>query len=45
LHNFRTGLRGRHPTDFYGAQMSEMSRTVAADGDAEDLVAYINTLR
>jgi cytochrome c oxidase subunit 2 len=45
LQNFQKGLRGKHPQDYSGAQMAELSKTVAADGANEDLVAYINTLR
>ena len=29
LNNFRTGVRGRHPQDFYGAQMAALSRIAA----------------
>jgi len=44
LNNFRTGVRGRHPQDFYGAQMARLGRTLDEQSTA-DLVAYIGTLR
>jgi cytochrome c oxidase subunit 2 len=45
MQNFRTGVRGRHPQDFYGAQMARMGSIVGDDRRAADLVAYIGTLR
>jgi len=44
LKNFRDGVRGSHPQDFYGMQMGFMGRTLADDQAINDLVAYINTL-
>jgi len=44
LQNFRDGVRGSHPNDFYGMQMGFMGRTVQDDQAINDLVAYINTL-
>jgi len=44
LDNFRRGNRGRHPQDFYGAQMAAFGKTVHDEQSARDLVAYINTL-
>ncbi|MDA0681281.1 MAG: c-type cytochrome [Proteobacteria bacterium] len=44
LKNFRAGVRGEHPQDFYGKQMGFMGRTVHDDQKVNDLVAYINTL-
>ena len=44
LKNFRAGIRGEHPQDFYGKQMGFMGRTVHDDKSVNDLVAYINTL-
>ena len=44
LQQFRQGHRGRHPQDFSGAQMAEMSKIVADDKASNDLLAYINTL-
>ena len=45
LNNFRTGVRGRHPQDFYGAQMAELSGCWTTSRQTADLVAYIGTLR
>ena len=44
LENFRRGNRGRHPSDFYGAQMAALSAMVHDEQTERDLVAYINTL-
>ncbi len=44
LKNFRAGVRGQHPQDFYGKQMGFMGRTIHSDELINDLVAYINTL-
>jgi cytochrome c oxidase subunit 2 len=44
LRNFRAGVRGQHPQDFYGKQMGFMGRTVHDDKSINDLVAYINSL-
>lgn len=44
LKNFRAGIRGEHPKDFYGKQMGFMGRSVQNDKLVNDLVAYINTL-
>ena len=44
LKNFRAGIRGEHPQDFYGKQMGFMGRTIHDDQKINDLVAYINTL-
>jgi cytochrome c oxidase subunit 2 len=45
MQQFRTGHRGRHPQDFSGAQMANMSRVVAEGTATDDLLAYINSLR
>ncbi|MGI9272637.1 MAG: c-type cytochrome [Woeseiaceae bacterium] len=44
LENFQQEIRGLHPTDFYGFQMSLMSKTLYGEQDVNDLIAYINTL-
>ena len=44
LKNFKQGIRGSHPQDFYGAQMALMARILADDRASNNLVAYINTL-
>jgi cytochrome c oxidase subunit 2 len=43
LRNFRDGVRGDHPQDFYGMQMSLMVGKLN-DQRIDDLLAYINTL-
>jgi cytochrome c oxidase subunit 2 len=45
LGNFRSGLRGRHPQDYYGAQMAAISQSLTSDRANDDLVAYINRLK
>ncbi len=44
LHNFKQGIRGSHPQDYYGMQMGFMGRILQDDQAINDLVAYINTL-
>jgi cytochrome c oxidase subunit 2 len=44
LENFQQEIRGQHPTDFYGFQMSLMARTLYGEQEVNDLIAYINTL-
>jgi cytochrome c oxidase subunit II len=44
MKNFRMGVRGRHPQDFYGAQMAALGRVIDDDRESADLVAYIGTL-
>jgi cytochrome c oxidase subunit 2 len=44
LENFQSGVRGRHPQDFYGAQMAALSRSLHDERETADLVAYIGTL-
>jgi cytochrome c oxidase subunit 2 len=44
LVNFQKDIRGSHPTDFYGFQMSLMARTLHDEQAVDDLIAYINTL-
>jgi cytochrome c oxidase subunit 2 len=44
LDHFKTGIRGAHPEDIYGEQMSLMARTLADEEAIHDVVAYINTL-
>ena len=45
LKNFRQGIRGAHPKDMFGPQMASMAAMLANDQAANDLVAYLNTLR
>ena len=44
LVKFRDGVRGQHPKDYYGKQMSFMGRTLRDDKMVDDVIAYINTL-
>jgi len=44
LKNFRAGIRGQHPQDFYGKQMGFMGRNLQDDRQVNDVIAYINTL-
>lgn len=44
LQNFRQGIRGAHPQDFYGAEMFLISRVLPDDQSVNDLAAYIQTL-
>jgi cytochrome c oxidase subunit 2 len=46
LENFRTGVRGSHPSDVFGQQMRPIvAASLMSPGDAVDVVAYIATLR
>jgi cytochrome c oxidase subunit 2 len=44
LNNFKQGIRGEHPEDYYGKQMGYMGRILQDDQAINDVVAYINTL-
>lgn len=43
IKNFKTGMRGVHPEDVYGAQMAPMAKTLDSQG-VKDVVAYIKSL-
>jgi cytochrome c oxidase subunit 2 len=43
LRNFRDGIRGAHPQDFYGQQMAMMSDLFHDEQNLNDLIAYPNT--
>lgn len=45
LKNFRDGIRGANPHDYYGSQMAMMGAFVGNDQAIGDLVAYIKTFR
>jgi cytochrome c oxidase subunit 2 len=45
LQNFKQGIRGEHPEDYYGKQMGFMGRIFQDDQAINDVVAYINTLQ
>jgi cytochrome c oxidase subunit 2 len=44
LQKFRTGLRGAHPEDIFGAQMVPSAKALPDDQALLDVVAYINAL-
>jgi cytochrome c oxidase subunit II len=44
LQNFREGIRGTHPQDFYGAQMASMAKVLADDTAIKDLLDYVHTM-
>ena len=44
LENFRKGIRGTHPQDFYGSQMASMARVVSDEQAVRDLLDYMHTL-
>ncbi|MGI9320229.1 MAG: c-type cytochrome, partial [Thiogranum sp.] len=44
LKNYKSGIRGAHPQDIYGKQMTLISGVLRSDQAIKDLVAYINTL-
>ena len=44
LENYKQGIRGSHPQDLYGKQMTLMAGVLRDDEAIIDLVAYINTL-
>jgi cytochrome c oxidase subunit 2 len=45
LNNFKQGIRGEHPEDYYGKQMGYMGRILQNDQAVNDVIAYINTLQ
>lgn len=45
LQNFKKGIRGTHPADFPGQQMTAMAKTLDNEQTANDLLAYINSMR
>jgi len=42
--NFRQGMRGAHPQDRFGKQMSLMATTVPSEKDLGDVIAYVQAL-
>jgi len=44
LHNYKQGIRGSHPQDLYGKQMTLITGVLRDEQAFKDLVAYINTL-
>jgi cytochrome c oxidase subunit 2 len=44
LENFKQGVRGSHPQDFSGAQMSAMAKTLKDDQAIDDVVKHIDSM-
>ena len=44
LQNFKSGVRGSHPGDYYGYQMALLGITLRDEKAINDVIAYINTL-
>lgn len=44
LQNFKDGVRGAHPQDYYGYQMGLLSNTLHDEKAQQDIIAYINSL-
>jgi cytochrome c oxidase subunit 2 len=44
IKNYKTGIRGTHPEDTYGAQMRPMAMTLEDDKAIDDIVSYLVTL-
>ena len=44
LENYKKGIRGSHPQDLYGKQMTLITSVLRTEQDIQDVVAYINTL-
>lgn len=42
---FKQRVRGSHPDDFYGAQMSLIAQSLQSEQDIADVVAYISSLQ
>ncbi len=45
IENYKQGIRGSHPRDLYGKQMTLLSGMLRNEQDINDVVAYINTLQ
>ena len=45
LQSFKTGIRGSHPSDLYGDQMSLMSKTLHSEQAIDDVIFYITSLK
>ncbi len=44
LENYKQGIRGSHPSDLFGKQMTLLTGMLRNEEDMKDVVAYINTL-
>ena len=45
LKNFKRGIRGAHPKDLYGRQMSSMAAMLVDEQATDNIVSYIDTFR
>jgi cytochrome c oxidase subunit 2 len=45
LKNFKRGIRGAHPKDLYGRQMSSMAAMLVDEQATDNVVSYIDTFR
>jgi cytochrome c oxidase subunit 2 len=45
LNNFKQGIRGAHPKDMYGLQMTLMSKILSEKEAVNDIVSYVSTLQ
>jgi cytochrome c oxidase subunit 2 len=45
LDNFRHNIRGRHPDDLYGMQMSSIASMLTEEHQVTDLAVFVNSLR
>ena len=45
IENYKQGIRGAHPKDLYGKQMTLLSGMLRSEQDVNDVLAYINTLQ
>lgn len=45
LQNYKSGVRGSHPSDLYGKQMNLLTGMLRSEQDINDVVAYINQLK
>ena len=45
IENYKQGIRGSHPRDLYGKQMTLLTGMLRSEQDINDVVAYINTLQ
>lgn len=45
IENYKQGIRGKHPKDLYGKQMTLLTGMLRDEQDINDVVAYINTLQ
>jgi cytochrome c oxidase subunit 2 len=44
IQNYKNGVRGTHPSDLYGKQMTLLSGMLRSEQDIDDVIAYINQL-